>query len=94
MSKKQTPSKATKRSKKDTLRAVEAINLINRLCACMKNKRRPMLVMEKKTGKLVSFTFEQAVGAVFEAMTGISAVDWIVPTPDKTPDKQKRKGGA
>ena len=83
-----------KRNAGDVARAVAALNLINRLCVCVQNKRRPMLVMEKKTGKLASFTFEQAVGAVFEAMTGLTASDWIVPTPPPKERKRAKKGGA
>lgn len=83
-----------KRNKGDVARAIAALNLINRLCVCVENKRRPMLVMEKKTGKFASFTFEQAVGACFESMTGLTASDWIVPTPPPTERKRAKKGGA
>lgn len=72
----------------ETKRAAKAITLINRLVACAKNRRRPMLVMGLD-GKLSSFTFEQVAGDVFEDMTGLPADEFIV-----FPDKQKRKGGA
>lgn len=83
-----------KRNSGDVAKAVWALNLINHLCVCVKNKRAPMLVLEKKSKKLVSFTFEQIVGQVFEAMTGLTASDWIVPTPPKSERKRAKKGGA
>lgn len=83
-----------KRDAGDVARAVAALSLINRLCVCVKNNRRPMMVMDAKTGKLASFTFDQAVGAVFEAMTGLTASDWIVPTPPPKERKRAKKGGA
>ena len=81
-------TKQRKFTKAETARAVNALHLINRLCVCVKNKRRPVLSMDR-TGKLSSFTFEQAAGAVFEAMTGLPAHEFIV-----FPDKKQRNGGA
>jgi len=82
-------AKPKKMGRTDAQKAIKALELINRLCVCVKNKRRPVLAMDR-SGKLSSFTFEQAAGEVFEAMTGLPAADWIEPAPDKW----KRKGGA